>query len=456
MVNPGYKPYIKNRSRLIDHGARALRGTALDIIEYALEKADPYWRLRSMIRLEGNTLWIENDCFDLSRYEHIYLIGAGKATGRIAEAIEELLGDRISGGCIILKNGTQTDLKRVRVIQAAHPIPDENGHKGAQMIMNLAEECGEKDLVISAFTGGSSALLPLPVEGITLTEKQRVNQILLHCGADIKEINAVRKHLSRVKGGLLAKAILPAQIINLTVSDVINDPLDYITDPTVPDSSTFEDARAVLDHYAIWDQMPASASDYLRQGNEHDETPKSFGDAQIFTHLVVDTTVACQAAALKTQELGFSTLILTTMLKGEARECGYLFSAIGREIEQFNRPLTKPCAIIAGGENTVTIQGKYGMGGPNQEFALAAALDLEGYDNILIASIDSDGTDGPTDVAGGMVDGSTLPLARVKNLDIIEALHNHNTYPVLQELGDEIITGHTGTNINDLKMLLVA
>ena len=209
MPSQGNRPYLKNRQRLIDHGIRALRETALDIIECALEKADPYQCIRSMLRLEENVLCIDNDSFDLSRYDHIYLIGAGKATGKIAEAVEELLGDRISGGCIILKNGTQANLKRVNVIQAAHPIPDENGHRGAQEMMSLAQRCGEKDLVIAAFTGGSSALLPLPVKEVTLAEKQKVNQILLNCGADIKEINAVRKHLSKIKGGLLAKAILP-------------------------------------------------------------------------------------------------------------------------------------------------------------------------------------------------------------------------------------------------------
>ncbi|MCK4473418.1 MAG: DUF4147 domain-containing protein, partial [Anaerolineae bacterium] len=285
------------------------------------------------------------------------------------------------------------------------------------------------------------------------------NQVLLHCGADITEINAVRKHLSRIKGGWLAKAILPATLVNLTVSDVVGDPLDYITGPTVADTSTFDDARGVLDRYKLWEAFPESAANYLRSGGEAQETPKDFGDAPIYTFLIVDSTAACLGAAERAAELGYKPMILTTMLKGEARDAGTLFAAIANEIVRFGRPMSAPCAIVAGGENTVTItekHGKYGIGGgPNQEFALSACLDLVGLENVVLAAIDTDGTDGPTDLAGGIVDGSTLPAAQAKGIDVFRALHDHDASRVLQELGDAMVTGHTGTNVNDLRLLLV-
>jgi glycerate-2-kinase len=265
----------------------------------------------------------------------------------------------------------------------------------------------------------------------------------------------VRKHLSRIKGGWLAKAILPATLVNLTVSDVVGDPLDYITGPTVPDTSTFDDARGVLDRYELWEAFPESAADYLRSGGEAQETPKDFGDAPVYTFLIVDSTAACLGAAERAAELGYKPMILTTMLKGEAREAGTFFAAIAHEIVQFGRPMSAPCAIVAGGENTVTIPGEYGRGGPNQELALSACLDLVGLENVVLVAIDTDGTDGPTDLAGGIVDGSTLPAAQAKEIDVFRALHDHDASRVLQELGDAMITGHTGTNVNDLRLLLV-
>jgi glycerate 2-kinase len=325
-------------------------------------------------------------------------------------------------------------------------------------MFDMASSCTEKDLVITAITGGSSALLPLPVEGVSLDDKKKVNEILLFCGADITQINAVRKHLSRIKGGRLAKAILPATIINLTVSDVNGDPLDYITCPTVPDTSTFDDARKVLDEFDLWEKFPKSAADHLRQGGEEHETPKEidFKGEPLHTFIVVNSAAACLAAEKRSKELGYQPMILTTMMKGEARDAGSLFASIGIEIAKFGRPLKSPCVVIAGGENTVTIQGEFGIGGPNQEFVLSAALDIAGLEKIVIASLDTDGTDGPNELAGGMVDGSSIAAARMKNLDVAQALRKHNVSPLLRSIGDELFSGPTGTNINDLKLLLVS
>jgi hydroxypyruvate reductase/glycerate 2-kinase len=396
----------------------------VEIIEYALQAANPYTAVRRLVQLDGHLLSVGDLVFDLKRYERVFVMGAGKASLPIAQALEDILGDHISDGLFVLKHGSRANLNRTKVIYAAHPVPDENGHKGAQAMMKMAEGFAKNDLVLVGISGGSSALLPLPVEGVSLADKQEVNQVLLHCGADITEINAVRKHLS-----------------------------------TVPDTSTFDDARGVLDRYELWEAFPESAADYLRSGGEAQETPKDFGDAPVYTFLIVDSTAACLGAAERAAELGYKPMILTTMLKGEAREAGTFFAAIANEIVRFGRPISAPCAIVAGGENTVTIPDKYGKygkgGGPNQEFALSACLDLVGLENVVLVAIDTDGTDGPTDLAGGIVDGSTLPAAQAKEIDVFRALHDHDASRVLQDLGDAIITGHTGTNVNDLRLLLV-
>ena len=245
------KVYLRNRDILTSHGNIALRKAAVEIIEHALQAADPYTAVRRLVQLDGHLLSVGDLVFNLKLYERIFVMGAGKASLPIAQALEDILGDRISDGLFVLKHGSRADLNRTKVIYAAHPVPDENGHKGAQAMMEMAEGFAKNDLVFAGISGGSSALLPLPVEGVSLADKQRVNQVLLHCGADIIEINAVRKHLSRIKGGWLAKAILPATLVNLTVSDVVGDPLDYITGPTVPDTSTFDDARGVLNRYEL-------------------------------------------------------------------------------------------------------------------------------------------------------------------------------------------------------------
>ena len=350
------KVHLRNRDILTSHGNIALRKAAVEIIEYALQAANPYPAVRRLVQpctcrtgqvLDGHLLSVGDLVFDLKLYERIFAMGAGKASLPIAQALEDILGDRISDGLFVLKHGSLADLNRTEVIYAAHPVPDENGHRGAQAMMEMAEGFAKNDLVFAGISGGSSALLPLPVDGVSLADKQRVNQVLLHCGADIIEINAVRKHLSRIKGGWLAKAILPATLVNLTVSDVVGDPLDYITGPTVADTSTFDDARGVLDRYELWEALPESAADYLRSGGEAQETPKDFGDAPIYTFLIVDSAAACLGAAERAAELGYKPMILTTMLKGEAREAGTFFAAIANEIVRFGRPMSAPCAIVS-------------------------------------------------------------------------------------------------------------
>ncbi len=446
--------YIKNREELISHGLSRDRDAAIEIIEHALAKADPYAATLDLVHLQGDILSIGEQLFDLSGRGKIYLLGAGKATFPVARALEEILGERIADGIIIVKEGQAGDLKRVKVREASHPLPDERGFKAAQEMKSLAEAAQEGDIVFCAISGGSSALAPFPVAGVTLADKRSINKLLLYSGASIREINAVRKHLSQIKGGNLARAIFPAEIINLTVSDVIGDPLDYITDLTVPDTSTFADAINVLKKYDLLEQMPQSAREYLLTSDAEKETPKGFGQMPVHNFIVVKGDAACEAARDKASQLGFASTILTCSLEGESAEAGARLAELAKKTKAEKLPLAAPCAVIAGGETTVTISGACGRGGPNQEIALSAALQLEG-DGTVFAAVDTDGTDGPTEIAGGIVDSSTMKRAREKGLDIKKSLLLHDASAVLLELGDAVITGHTGTNINDLIIMLI-
>jgi glycerate-2-kinase len=448
--------YIRNLDTLLDHGNAKLRRVALDIVDHALAKADPYKAVRELVRLRGDILQVGELRLDLKKQGRIFLLGTGKATYPIARALEEILGDRIADGVIICKYGQEGTLSRSRLFFSSHPIPDEAGFQAAGEALALARNTQPGDIVFAGITGGSSALMPYPVEGVTLEEKKLVNRLLLTCSANIIEINAVRKHLSRIKGGWLAKAIHPrAHLINLTVSDVIGDPLDYITCPTVPDTSSFDDARRTLTKYELWEKVPASVSRYLKAGNEALETPKDLSDHLIDNFIIVAGTAACEGAAARARELDFETMILSTMLEGESRELGGTFAAVAKEILMNRRPLKPPCVIIGGGETTVKITGDAGQGGPNQEFSLGAALWIDRIGDVVIIGQDSDGTDGPTDFAGGIVDNFTAERARKMGIDIYAALNRHDVTPVLLKLEDAILTGATGTNVNDLKLMLV-
>lgn len=448
--------YFREVNTLTNHGNNYLRQCALDIIDHGLIAADPGNKAHSSIRLNGSILSVFDKEFDLNKYERIFIFGAGKATLPIVQVLEEILDNRITDGVVILKKGSQSCLNHVQVFYGGHPIPDEDGFLGARRMFNLAGNCRQNDLVIAVFTGGSSALVPLPVEEVSLAEKKEVTKLLLNCGADITQINTVRKHLSQIKGGWLAKRIFPATIINLTVSDVIGDQLDYITDPTVPDTSTFYDARKVIDDYNLWEQLPVSVAKYLHEGKSELETPKDFRGAPVFSYILTNGTDACLGAFNRAKELGFNSMILTTTLQGEAKEAGIFLSSIAKEVLNFDRPILKPCALILGGENTVTINNHCsGQGGPNQELALSAAIKISGLNQVLIMSIDTDGTDGPTEICGGIVDGSTGLRAANLGLNLTENIHQHNVSSALRLLGDAVVTGQTGTNVNDLKLILV-
>ncbi len=450
--------YIKNRERLIDHGSRKAREITVELIERALAKADPYLAVKNLISVDDNILTVGSHTFDLSKTGNIYVVGAGKATYPIAKALEEILGNRIKRGIVICKYGQEGQLDRIDMRMAAHPVPDEAGHAAAKDIYSLAEATKPGDIVFAAFTGGSTALLPYPVDGISLEDKKVAFQVLLYSGCNIYEMNAVRKHLSRIKGGRLAQLINPeAHIINLTVSDVTGDELDYITCPTVPDTSTLEMARNTLTKYSLWDKMPDSIQEFLRTAGPEMETPKDLSDHNIYSFILVPSNAACMGAYEAAEEMGIKNLmILSTVLEGQGHEVGGTFADIAREILNSGNPMKPPCVLIGGGESTVSITGECGKGGPNQEFALGAALRMDGLDNVVIASVDTDGTDGPTEIAGAMVDKFTLEQARSQGIDLFAALRKHDVSDPLEQLGEINITGATGTNVNDLKLLVIA
>lgn len=446
--------FIQNSDVLLGHGNSELRNVALDIVEYALSVVDPYFAVKQLVHLKGKRLTVGNLVLDLSQVKNIYVLGAGKATLRIAEAIEDILGNRIDGGLIAIKRGQPHNLRYVRVIEAAHPIPDKASFQAAKEALALANRAQAGDVIFTATTGGSSALLCYPPDNISFEEKQQVHELLLGCGADIVEINAVRKHLSRVKGGLLAQAALPAQLINLTVSDVVGDHLDYIAGPVVPDTSYLTDAIAVLKKYDLWNRVAPSVREHLGKGPSV-ETPKKLDGKLVHSFVVVPSAAAAKAACIRAKELGFRSLLLTTYLEGESREAAVVVGSIVQEIVSTANPIPVPCALIASGENTVMVENKNGIGGPSQEFALSIATRIDGLSQVVAACLDTDGSDGPTEFAGALVDGLTASSIRDLGRDAFSALKTHTTTPLLEELGDLVYTGATGTNVSDLRVILI-
>ena len=389
----------------------------------------------------------------------VRVVGAGKASGAMATAAEAALGDVIADGLVVVKDGYRTATRRIRLVEAGHPVPDARGEAAARRIRALAEAAGPDDLLLVLVSGGGSALTPAPVPPITLGDKQAMTRLLLATGANINQLNAVRKHCSLLKGGQLARAAAPARVHALLLSDVIGDPLDVIASgPTAPDASTFADARAILERFDLWTRAPAAITDRLERGARGliPETPKA--DDPVFRHVtntvIGNNALVVDAAAARARELGFTPHVLTRSLEGEAREVAERLVALARRIRDGQGPVAAPACVIAGGETTVTVQGQ-GTGGRCQEFGLAAALALEGQDGIVALAAGTDGTDGPTDAAGAVVDGGSARRARERGHDPRERLHANDSNPVLAAIGDLVVTGPTNTNLLDLYLLLV-
>ncbi len=437
----------------------ALRAAAGQIFRAALLAVDPAEAVRRHLRREGDELRAGGVCDPLDSIDRIYLVGAGKASAAMAVAVEGIVGDRIEGGVVVVPYGQRLPTRRVEVQEAGHPIPDEAGLRGAEAILSLLSRAGERDLVIAVFSGGGSALMPLPVEGVGLADKQEITRQLLACGATIREINAIRKHLSRIKGGRLAAAAAPARLLALILSDVVGDSLDSIASgPTAPDATTYADASAILARYGLERTAPRAVLQHLYRGVEAraPETPKPKDPlfARVRNLIVGGNLQALRAAAEHARGLGLAPLILSSSIEGEAREVAKVHAAMAREVRATGNPLPPPACLISGGETTVTLRGT-GVGGRNQEFALAAAVEIEGLRDVVVFSAGTDGSDGPTDAAGALADGTTLQRARTIGLDPVGSLRNNDSHRLFRALGDLVVTGPTHTNVMDVRLFLI-
>lgn len=441
------------------HTLAEMRKDISDIFYCGLKAVEPGAAIKRYCHLADDHLYIGNRVYDLLQFNNLFVIGAGKATAPMASALENILGKRITKGVISVKYNHVTELSNVRQIEAGHPIPDENGIKGTNTILGMAKDAGEDDLILCLISGGGSALLPGPARGLTLQNKQDTMHVLLSCGAAIHEINTIRKHISQIKGGNLARIAYPATLISLILSDVVGDVPDIIASgPSVPDSSTFHDCMKIIDRYHIIKELPESIVKHIKEGMSGNipENPKQ--NDRIFekTHnLIVGSNMeAILSAQKKAESLNYNTIVLSSMIEGETRHVARVHTAIAREIRKTGLPVQPPACILSGGETTVTIKGK-GKGGRNQEFALASAFDIAEEKNIAVFSGGTDGNDGPTDAAGAISDTDTIKKATELGLDPGKYLANNDSYHFFKQTGDLFITGPTNTNVMDLRIILV-
>ena len=444
---------IEHRDQLADD---APTETALACIEAGIRAAHPRTVVRESVDFDGRTLRVREDEYDLDEYDEVVVVGGGNAAGHVAVALEAVLGDRIARGVVVTDDPTETD--RIEVREGDHPVPSRRGEDGARAVLDLAESAGEETLVLAVVTGGGSALLPAPAgrseraDGVTLSDLQSVTDALLESGADIHEINAVRKHCSALKGGQLARAAAPATVVGLVLSDVVGNDLDVIASgPTSPDESTFAEAVSVLDRYGV--ETPERVRERLRRGADGAlaETPRSDDPAfdRVRNHVLADGFTALRAAREAAADRGYRTLVLSSRVRGEAREAVKTHAAIAEEALATGNPVEPPAVVLSGGETTVTVRGD-GEGGPNQEFAVGGALELDA-EGVALAAVDTDGIDGATDAAGGIVDSATVEDPATAR----DALAANDVYPYLAERDALIRTGPTGTNVNDLRVLVV-
>ena len=435
------------------------RRDAVAIFQAGLQAVAPGAAIKKYCRLEEGVLLVDGCRYELALFTRVIVVGAGKAGASMAQAIEEILGEHLSEGIISVKYGQLERLQKITIHEAGHPVPDENGALAARAIYDLVSSADEQTLVICLISGGGSSLLPLPVPGITLWDKQETTRVLLACGATIHEVNAIRKHLSVIKGGGLARAVYPATLVTLILSDVVGDNLDSIASgPCVPDSTTFVDCQVIFKKYGIERQVPTGVLQHVASGvaGTVPETPKAGQDFFAKTRNVIigSNFNALLKAREKAEQLGYNTLLLSSQLEGETRQVAALHMAIAREIRLHDHPVAKPACLLSGGETTVTVKGS-GKGGRNQEFALAAALAIQGMDTIVVLSAGTDGSDGPTDAAGAFADNATLLRAARHQLDSQEYLENNDSYNFFATLGDLYKTGPTQTNVMDVRIILV-
>lgn len=432
---------------------------ASDILSNSIDAVDPGKAVAQYLHREASKLYIGEKLYDLNQFDRIFLIGFGKASVAMGKSAINTLGEYLSSGILVTKKIKGRFLQTVPVIEGAHPVPDQRSIDSAKQIIRLLSKTKENDLVICLISGGGSSLLTLPVEGISLNHIQDMTKILLACGATISEINCLRKHLSQVKGGQLARFAAPAYIASLILSDVVSDPLDVIASgPTTPDPTTYLDAIGILEKYGIDNEVSTEILQHLILGKtgEISETPKP--DDPIFekveNKIIGNNYLAAKAAVSQAKKHRFNTMLLTTSLQGEASTAGKMVAAIARQIATTGEPIRRPACIIIGGETTVTIRGN-GKGGRNQELALSAVNEIAGLQNTMLITLATDGDDGPTDAAGAVVTGETWERAMASGLNPTDFLRKNDSYEFFNLLMDLLKPGLTGTNVNDLIFLML-
>lgn len=446
--------------RIVSEITEQARVSALTIALEGIRAAEPGRAIKNYVSVEGDAILL-GDGTRIPVRGRVFIVGAGKASGGMATALEELLGDKISGGVVAVPEDLVDKYRteRIRIVGATHPKASEKSVEAARLVLETLSGLSEDDLVIAVFSGGGSALLELPVEGVTIGELGELSIKLMNRGADIFELNTVRKHLSRIKGGWLARHAQPARVLGLMISDVVGDRMDTIASgPTVPDPTTFQDAYSVLKKYNLWEDAPPSVRSYIEKGMQGlaPETPKPEDPLfeRVTNRVIASNILSLEAMARKARELGYTPLILTSMLEGEAREVGKVVASIIKEVVKTGKPLPPPLAILIGGETTVTVRGR-GLGGRNQETALSVAIGIRGLEGVAVACVGSDGRDGPTDAAGAVVDGYTYSKAVALGLKPEEFLAENNSYDFFKRVGGHVKTGYTGTNVNDFIVAVV-
>ena len=434
------------------------------IYQAALEAVNPEKIIPKKIQLNGHHLIIKQKqgqlSYDLEKFKNIYLVGDGKATAYMAKAIEKILGERITQGLISVKYGHSTDLKKIKIIEAGHPLPDLNGFKAANKTLEIVKQAQKDDLIIALLSGGGSALWPLPPQYVSLKDKQDCTNFLLRAGASIDEVNTVRKHLSLIKGGQLATAGFPATILSFLISDVVGDKIDLIASgPFVFDPSTFKMAKDIIKKYDLASKVSKSILDYLNSGLKKEETnPKKIENQKKYFSetknvIIASNLMALKAAKNKAAQLGYHSQILSSTLTGDTKELAKNKIALAKKIILEKKPLAPPWCLLSGGETTVQVKG-HGLGGRNLEFCLHTVEEIKEFPNFLVASLGTDGTDGPTEAAGAWVDGNSFKQAKDKGLTLEKFLQENDSYHFFKELGNLIITGPTKTNVMDLRIMI--
>jgi len=446
---------IRDREALVRGDKR--RDHALSVVEAGIDAVLPENVICNTVKAEGDRLSVGGRAFDLSKYRHIYVAGGGKASGAMAGEIERLFDGRITAGIVIDRHGTKAQTKIIKVLQAGHPLPDENSVRGMRAMHDMLVAAGAGDLVVFLISGGGSALMTCPAQGVALEDMILLTDLLLKGGAAIAEINCVRKHVSQTGGGLILGWTNGAEVLSLIVSDVVgDDPGSIASGPTAPDDTTYADALSVLEKYRLTDRAPPRIIGHIKAGiNGHaPETLKPGNPAfdRVTNVVIASNIVALEAAAKQASALGYRPIILGSRIKGESREVGLVHAGIAGECRASGHPVPVPAAILSGGETTVTVLGS-GKGGRNQEFVLGF---LRGSGpGMIVASIDTDGIDGATDAAGAIADEITLKRAKEKSLSADDALASNSSFDYFKKLGDLIYTGPTGTNVSDLRCVLV-